>query len=161
MSDTMKIAALALAILAGLGLSTAEARDGRPAMDFSTLDADGSGEITAEDAEALRDSRFAAVDANGDGAVTLEEFQAHAATQATDRAAEMFARLDADGDGTLSRDVLERGGRRGGDLTRLIERFDTDNSGGISEEEFTEARDRMRERMGGRHGDRDGRHGRN
>lgn len=150
MTENMKLAALALAIVAGLGVTAAEAREGRAALDFETLDADGSGEITPEDIAALRDARFGEIDANGDGSVTLEEFQAHAATQAQERAAEMFARLDADGDGALSRDVLERGGRRGGDFTRMIDRFDADDSGGISAEEFAEAQDRMRGRFGQR-----------
>ncbi len=63
----------------------------------------------------------------------------------------MCARLDADGAGELGRDLVEgRGGRGGGE--RLIRRFDTDDSGGVSEEEFEDAKARMAERSGKRRG---------
>ena len=72
---------LAATIAAGTAL-TATAQDTaapeapagpRGPMDFATLDADGSGEITPEDAEARRAAAFAELDADGDGTVTADE----------------------------------------------------------------------------------------
>ncbi len=148
-ATNLKLAALIGAICLGAGI--AQAQDNRgpgPRMDFATLDADGNGEIDAADLEALRQSRFAELDADGDGMVSEEEFVAHAAARSSERAAEMFARLDADGDGMLSRDTLQSRGR-GNMGERLLRRADTDNSGGVSEEEFDAAMERLAERRGG------------
>jgi len=144
---TMKILLASALIAVGAGTAVA-AGPGGERMDFETLDVDGNGEITAEDIATLRDNRFGEVDADGDGSVTLEEFTAAAGARASERAADMFERLDADGDGVLSRDVLEsRGG--GGMGERMISRLDTDDSGGVSAEEFEAAKDRMARRRGG------------
>ena len=158
-TDTFKIAALvsALAIgaiaLTGTMVEARERGDGPRGMDFSTMDVDGSGEITQEDLDALRENRFAEIDTNGDGSVSRDEFMAASAARAGDRAGDMFDRLDADGDGSLSRDALEaRGGGRGPGAGRLLERADTDNSGGVSEEELAAAMERFAERGGKRGG---------
>lgn len=144
--NTMKILAASALIALGAGTATAQGMmRGGEGPSFEELDVDGSGEITVEDLTAMRDSRFAEIDSNGDGSVSQEEFAAHHAARASERAVEMFERLDADGDGALSRDVLERG-RGGGMGERMIDRFDADNSGGVSAEEFEEARARMGER---------------
>jgi Ca2+-binding EF-hand superfamily protein len=153
MKTIMTIGALALLMTTGAAL----ARDHGERMDFATLDADGSGEITAEDFALLQDQRFGEVDADGDGQVSRAEFLAHAAARAGERAGEMFDRMDADGDGVLSEDAIAArmgGGRRGGGMTRMLERFDTDNSGGISAEEFEAAQARHAERRGGHEGKR-------
>ena len=142
-NSTIKILIASLAIAVGAGAAYAQDRGPRgEGMDFETLDADGSGEITPEDIEALRVQRFADFDTNGDGSVSAAEFTAHAQARAAERAAEMFERLDADGDGVLSRDALE--GRMGrGPGERMLSRFDADNSGGVSAEEFDAAKERF------------------
>ena len=68
----------------------------------------------------------------------------------------MFARLDADGDGSLSRDVLEAREGGGRMASRMIERADTDGSGGVSAEEFEAIKERMAERRSGKMGKRGG-----
>jgi Ca2+-binding EF-hand superfamily protein len=149
--NTMKILLASVLIVAGAGAAMAQGPRGE-GMTFDQLDVDGSGEITAEDLTALRNDRFAALDSNGDGTVSKDEFLAAQRMQADERAERMFDRLDADGDGVLSRDVIE-GRQRGGGGERMISRFDEDNSGGISAEEFEEARARMGEhREGGERG---------
>lgn len=154
--STVKILLASLAISVGAGAVYAQGMGPKgEGMSFETLDADGSGEITIEDFELLKNQRFAEIDTNGDGSVSKDEFSAHAQVRAAERAEEMFARLDADGDGTLSRDVLESrmGGRGPGD--KMLSRFDTDNSGGVSAEEFEAAKAKMAERRG-KFRDRDG-----
>ncbi len=157
-TDTLKITVIASAMAASLIAMSAgmvEARDrgfGAEGMDFSTLDVDGSGEITQEDIDALRENRFSDLDSNGDGAVSRDEFIAATAERAGERAGRMFDRLDADGDGALSRDALEARGGKGRGANRMLERADTDNSGGVSEEEFAAVKERLAER-GGKRGD--------
>ncbi len=152
---TLKILLASSLIAMGAGAAMANGPGGAQ-MDFETLDVDGSGEITAEDMAALRENRFGELDTDGDGSVSQAEFVAAASARATERAAEQFSRLDADGDGVLSRDVLEGRGR-GGMGERMLTRLDTDESGGISAEEFEAAKERMAERRNG--GDRDGKRG--
>ena len=158
--STLKIAIATSLILAGTGVAFAKGSvgEGRAALTFESIDADGNGEITTEDLKALRDARFAEMDADGDGSVTEEEYTAAAATHAAEQAVARFERLDADGDGVLSRDVLEQGRGRG-ISDRLISRFDADNSGGISAEEFETAKERMANRSGKRRGQGGGRAG--
>ncbi|MCV6593204.1 MAG: calcium-binding protein [Silicimonas sp.] len=150
---TLKIATAVALILAGSGVALAKGGHGfegaRPT--FEELDVDGSGEITAEDFAALRENRFATMDADGSGDVTKDEFTAAAAARAGERAGARFDRLDADGDGVLSRDVLESQRGRGMGA-RMLSRIDTDNSGGVSAEEFETAMERMGERRGKRKG---------
>ncbi|MFL4470616.1 EF-hand domain-containing protein [Tateyamaria armeniaca] len=136
---------------AAIGMTTlsAMARDAGP--DFSTLDADGNGEVSLAELQARGEARFEAADTDGDGFLTQAELEAAGRERAGDRAARILARMDANDDGKLSPDEM-KGPRR--DPGRLFERIDADNSGGISPEEFEEARARMQERRGGkRHGD--------
>ncbi|MEM9426831.1 MAG: EF-hand domain-containing protein [Pseudomonadota bacterium] len=145
--NTMKILLASTLIVLGAGVAMAQDQRGE-GMTFENLDVDGSGEITADDLTTLRDNRFADMDSNGDGSISEDEFVANQLARSEERAARMFERLDADGDGTLSRDVIERG-RGGGMGERMINRFDVDESGGISAEEFEEARTRIGERRKG------------
>ncbi len=127
---------------------------------FEMLDADGDGKVTQAEIAAFRAGRFAEVDTNGDGVVTLEEFTAQAVARATERAAEMFARLDADGDGALSRDALEARGALGPvDEGRMFARLDADGDGAVSLEEFEAMKERRAEMHRHREGGRGG-HGR-
>lgn len=78
-------------------------------------------------------------DANDDGKISKEEFKGPD---------EMFDRLDKNGDGTLTEDEATAAGNRGGQQARfaqmdpaerwkgMLERFDKDNDGKISEAEF-------------------------
>ena len=145
--NTMKILLASTLIVLGASVAMADGLRGER-MNFETLDVDGSGEITVEDLTALRDTRFAELDSNGDGSVSRDEFLAAHAARSEERATDMFERFDVDGDGILSRDAIES--RRGGGMgERMISRLDTDDSGGVSAEEFEEARARFAERRKG------------
>ena len=147
----MKIARLSILaaslIATGTGAAIAlETAKGR--MTFEQLDVDGSGEITPEDLEMLPDARFAEIDADGSGDIDEAEFVAAAQARAGAAAARMFARLDADGDGVLSQDALAARGHHGGRL-RGIMRLDSDDSGGVSAEEFEAGMERFSRRHRG------------
>ncbi len=123
-TSTAKILAV---FMMGLGATAAMAAgpgEGRERPTFETLDADGSGEITASDLEAMRTERFTTMDTDGDGSINEAEFVAKAQADAQERAASMFERLDADGDGVLSQDVLQSRSR-GRNPERMISRLDT------------------------------------
>lgn len=123
-----------------------------PRMDFETLDTDGNGEVTKAELQAFGQARFARADADGDGRLTREELIAARQKQAEDRVTDMIERFDEDGDGALSLAELPKPRKRGGG-DRIFDMMDSDDSGGVSREEFEEARAWMKERRGGkRHG---------
>ena len=149
-----RLSIFAAASLMATGAGTAlavETAKGR--MTFEQLDVDGSGEITREDLEMLPDAQFAEMDADDSGDISEAEFVATAQARAGDAAARMFARLDADGDGVLSQDALAARGHHGGRL-RGIMRLDSDDSGGVSAEEFEAGMERIARRHRGHRRDR-------
>jgi Ca2+-binding EF-hand superfamily protein len=140
----LKESITALAIVAGLVATSAQARDGeqdrgaqREAR-FAQMDANGDGQLTAEEIVARSAARFAAADSDGDGAITLDEMKAQA--RSNDR---FMARFDADKDGTLSAEELAKAedSRMGKRAAKHFERMDADNSGGITLEEMQARRD--------------------
>lgn len=129
-------------------------RGGGDRVDFSTLDADGNGEVTVAEMDAQRLARFNEADTNGDGSLSAEEITAAAVARAGEKAAEraakrverMLERADENGNGTIEFSEM-------GDSERMAERFaklDTDGSGGLTEDEMESARkDRGGKRKGG------------
>jgi len=80
-------------------------------------------------------------DTDGDGLISREEFDAMPRIQSLpeENRDRLFARLDKSGDGFINLEELGRKGRGRGEAPRPIQRLedlDTDNSGGISFEEF-------------------------
>lgn len=114
-----------------------------PKMQFEEIDTDGNGEISKAEIEAQKAAGFRAADTNGDGKLSSEELQAKSEERAAHRTSKMIEHLDKDGDGVLSESELSERGRRGDMFARL----DRDESGGISKEEFEQAR----EHRGGKH----------
>lgn len=165
MKTTLFMAALA----AGITLAaTADAREGQgPRMNmpsFEELDANADGSVTSEEIatamQARGAARFAETDSNGDGALSAEEMIAAADQNRQDRMADRVARqiekADTNGDGLLQADELaaQMDDRRGQSPDRLFNRFDVDEDGSLSAEEFADAQERM-----DRRGDRGARHG--
>ena len=143
---------LSLAILGG----AAHAK-GR-GMDFETLDADGNGSITQAEFDAAHAARFAAADADSDGALTSEELIAHISAQRDGgrerriaRMAErMIDRFDTDENGSISAEEFAATSRS----EHMIERLDEDGNGEISASEAEAAKGKR-----GKHGKRRGRQG--
>lgn len=163
----MKTTFLVAAIAAGITLAaTAQAREGygdrgaRLQMPtFEEIDANGDGNVTPEEiATAMQvraDARFAQVDTNGDGALSADELSAQVDADRAERMADRIAKriedADANGDGLLQAEELaaqmedRMEGRRGG-ADRLFDRFDADENGSLSAEEFADAAERMQGR---------------
>ena len=117
-------------------------------IEFSSLDADGDGQLTQEELASAKSMMVAELDADGDGMVSEEELAAAIEARISERAASFAARMiekmDEDGDGMVS--VDEFGGH--GDPDKLFSRLDRDEDGMISEDEFN------RMHMRGKHGHR-------
>ncbi|KEJ89240.1 EF-hand domain-containing protein [Sulfitobacter donghicola] len=139
----------ALAIVAGLVATTAQARDGGEGMQarFAQIDANGDGEISAEELQAQVAARFAAADANKDGALTADEMMAAREGKHKER---LLKRFDKNGDGALSGEELDemskgkggkKGDKKGGRAAKHFERMDADNSGDLTLEEMQSHRD--------------------
>ncbi|WP_420005585.1 EF-hand domain-containing protein [Arenibacterium sp. LLYu02] len=107
----------------------------RHKLTFEQLDADSNGELTTAELEAMGKKRFAEVDANGDGLLSAEEMQAHQQARIAERTAKMIEKFDKDGDGQLSEAEMPE--RPG--PHKLFEKADTDGNGSISKAEFDTA----------------------
>ena len=149
----MKTKVMMMAILAGVVMSAAavQAQEGaapreRPA--FSTLDADGDGNLTLAEMQAQREARFGDTDTNGDGGLSAEELIAAANARQADRVTRMLERFDENEDGMLQQSELPQ--RDGDRAERMFERVDADGDGAITEAEFDAAKDRMGGRKGPR-----------
>jgi len=141
------IAAIAASAI-GVTTLAAMAYDGRP--DFSTLDADGNGEVSLTEMQARGDARFEEADTDGDGFLSVEELEAASRMRASTRVERMMTRMDANEDGMLSPDEMTSPRR---DPARYFERMDADKSGGISEAEFEKASTRMMDHRGNKNRD--------
>lgn len=123
-------------------------KHGGMGIEFSSLDADGDGQLTQEELESAKSMMLAELDSDGDGMVSEEELaaaiEARMSERAASYAARMIERLDEDGDGMVS--VDEFSGH--GDSDKLFSRLDRDEDGMISEDEFN--RMQMRGKRGNR-----------
>lgn len=143
----------AFIIAASVSMASAAGKDGRM-FDFSTIDADGNGEITQAEITVFQTAQFAEADTDNNGLLSKEEIQAQLAAR-SDNAREgrserridrMISHLDTDEDGSLSFQERQSGDRS----SRIFERLDKDDSGTISAEEAEKAADR-RGRGKGKH----------
>ena len=102
---------------------------------FEQLDADSNGELTTAELEAMGKKRFTEVDTNGDGLLSAEEMAAHQQARIAEYTAKMIEKFDKDGDGQLSEAEMPE--RPG--PHKLFEKADTDGNGSISKAEFDTA----------------------
>ncbi len=127
--------------------------------EFSALDANSDGVLTAAEFEAAKAGRLGDLDANSDGFITADEMlaqiQARQAEHVAERFEKMLERADADDDGRLSVDELaamaeDRGPRL--DDAGFPRGWDSDGDGVVSQEEFETAMEDHKGRHGGRRG---------
>ncbi|MCF6231813.1 MAG: calcium-binding protein [Rhodobacteraceae bacterium] len=117
-------------------------------ISFEALDTDGNGQITQPELQAMGAARFDNTDTDGNGVLSAGELTARAQQHVGKRVTGMIERLDIDGDGVLSRDEMPRPRQAG----RMFAHFDEDGSGGISEQEFNQAKAKISTRGKGRLG---------
>ncbi|EPX80798.1 EF-hand domain-containing protein [Litoreibacter arenae] len=142
-------------LLAGLGVALAvtpmiaQAKGAHsPRASFEEFDADGDGRITEAEMLAHREARFAQADSDGNGLLSRDELQAAAESRRAQRFDRMIERFDTDKDGSLSQAEIAEMG--GERRGRGFTRMDADGDGVITKAEF-EQRGGMR-RGGKRHG---------
>ncbi len=156
-----------IALIAALGstatLATAKGKHGGPGFDLTEMDANGDGSITVDEVTAFQTARFNETDADGNGQISEEElvaaitarFDGDIPERAEKRISRMFERMDADESGGISVDEQVSEER----TTRMFERLDQDEDGTISAAELEEAKDRRggkgKGKGKGKRGDRD------
>ncbi|MBU2982922.1 EF-hand domain-containing protein [Lentibacter algarum] len=113
-------------------------------MNFEQLDTNSDGKLSQEELKAGGDQRFTQSDSNNDGKITKDEAVAKAGERAGQRFDKMLEKFDADKDGALTQDEI-RAGKREARMEKMFKRADTDNDGFISEEEMKN----MHEKRGG------------
>jgi len=156
MTRPMMLPLTLAALLAGLA-SAAPAQDGPPmgpgpAFNFDAVDADKDGKVTQAELDAFRAAEARAIDANADGKLDLAELSAMHLARLTERADDMAARMverhDTDGDNALS--AAELAARPMPAM--MFDQMDSDGDGAVTRAEADALRDRMHDRMDGRHG---------
>ena len=126
-----------------------EGREPRAEM-LQQFDTNGDGKLDETEREAARLAKFAEIDADGSGALTQEEIIAHRTAMMTERVNAHFSEHDTDGSGAISIEEFDaahmarkekRRAHREGRRAKMIEKFDTDGDGELSEAERQAARD--------------------
>ncbi|MEM9852234.1 MAG: hypothetical protein AAF761_09580 [Pseudomonadota bacterium] len=143
MKTTLNLALAGLAAAMMVGAAPASAQ-GKGAMNFDRMDADGDGFITRAEIDASAAERFARADTNGDGGLDADEIRAAREARRKARAERVFARLDVNGDGLLQAEEVARRGNG-----RFFDRADADSDGRISKAEAEAMRAKRRSRAAG------------
>lgn len=130
------LAIIGAAALASLAL-TARANPGKSDAQFSKMDTNKDGRVSAKEHAAGAKQMFDAMDANKDGKVTAAEMDAAheritgtKATKGDMTSAEKIKAIDKDGDGILSAEEHAVGSRS------MFERMDTSKDGFLSKVEL-------------------------
>jgi len=147
--------------LIGLGFGAVAVADGhkgkhkgmhaekRAAM-LEQYDANGDGKLDEAERDAVRLSRFAEIDVDGNGTLTKQEVTDHKIAKMTERIDAHFAKEDIDGDGVISAEEFgstrkakrgERKEKRKARRAEMLDKFDADGDGKLSEAERAAARD--------------------
>jgi len=118
-----------------------------PGLMFQRADKDNSGSVTLEEFAAMSPLSFTDADADGDGNINADELAAQMEREMLRRrAVRMIERFDADNDGQVSQAEFDN--RR----KQMFARMDVDESGAIEEDEMRGAHERFREGRGEGHG---------
>lgn len=122
-------------------------------------DLNQDGQVTKAEFTQSAESRFYAIDANNDGFLSQDERKAHKAAKQESRKDKRFAKLDTNSDGFLSRDEVDAADAKksaGKDKLRakMMEKFDTNLDGEISDAERTVMKAELAEKRGNRKGKR-------
>lgn len=105
-------------------------------------DLNQDGQVTKAEFTQAAQSKFFATDANNDGLLSKAERKAHREAMRENRKDQRFEKLDTNGDGLLSRDEMDAVGdkrkdRREAMRAKVMEKYDTNLDGELSEAERT------------------------
>lgn len=118
--------------------------------DFTALDADANGQITAEELAAAQTTRFATADANTDGGLSAAEIvaqiEARRAEMLAARAQRMIEEQDANADGLLQADEVQDD--REPRAAVIFAMLDTNEDGAVDQAEFDAGLAMMADRHG-------------
>ena len=124
------------AMLASLAFA-AEPKSAKPVSEFTTMDANKDGNLSADEHATASKKMFDTMDANRDGQVTAAEIDAvhkrvtgKKATKSERSAAEKIKVVDTDSDGILTAAEHAAGS------SSMFEKMDTDKDGFLSKAEF-------------------------
>lgn len=154
------ISTFAAASIIGLGMGTVAVADnhGGPkgpkgekrAEMLQQFDANGDGNLDETERDAARLAKFAEIDVDGNGTLTKQEVTDHMMARLVEKVDTHFPEEDVNGDGVISVDEFgsrrkaRREGfrdRREGKRAEMLEKFDADGDGELSEAERAAARD--------------------
>lgn len=155
MKTALSTLTLAAMIAAGLSTSALADRGPRhmmPMIDFYAIDTNKDGKITQDEIAAHHKARISEADTSADGKLSPGELvvmhQKARAARELDRVSEMIEQFDDDKDGFLSEAEMPKGPESG----RMFDRVDTDGDGAISREEMEAVGEKLRGRHGGHRG---------
>lgn len=115
-------------------------------------DTNQDGQVTKAEYTEFAESRFYATDSNYDGLLSEEEREAFSIAERTNGKTEVFNKIDSDGDGLLSRDEVKaasksREGRKDERNQKLLEEYDTNLDGTLSETERTLIKSELKDKL--------------
>ena len=131
-------------------------------------DLNQDGEVSKAEFTQAAESRFYATDANNDGFLSEDERKTHKEAERQNRKDQRFSKLDANGDGLLSRDEVDAGSEKRkahmeerksqmeSRRAEVMEKYDTNLDGTLSDAERTVMKAEIGDQRGGRKGKRGG-----
>ena len=141
MKSFHKISLRTVALVGGVTLASlafsAGPKAGKPDAEFTTMDTNKDGKVSAEEHAAAAKKMFGTMDANRDGKVTAAEMDAahqrvtgKKAKKTDMSSADKIKVIDTDGDGILSAEEHAAGSRA------MFEKLDTDKDGFLTKDEL-------------------------
>ncbi|MEO9780066.1 MAG: EF-hand domain-containing protein [Sedimentitalea sp.] len=136
------IVASSIALTAGAALAQKPGGMQRAPISFEQADQDGNGEISKEEFASRHEARFSETDANSDGSLDRDELMLSGEKRLEERVDAMIERFDKNDDGVLSQDEMPKP-RDSKRADKFFDRADQDDNGSISKAEFDEAEEHM------------------
>lgn len=133
---TITVALVAMMLgLAGAASAGAEKMRGHV---FERVDANKDDKVTADEVRPFTDKRFARFDADGDGVVSAQEIDAHLMKRMIKWRQRLLLRFDGDGDGAITKTEFTD------KADDMFERVDANDDGAIDRQEARRARHKIR-----------------
>lgn len=136
------VVASSIALTAGAAMAQKPGGMHRAPISFEQTDQDGNGEISKEEFAARHKARFDEADANSDGSLDREEMLLQGQKRIEERVDALIERFDENGDGVLSQDEMPKP-RDSKRADKFFDRIDKDENGSISKAEYEEAQEHM------------------